>query len=129
MPMRSSRMSRFTAVAVGLAALSLATVSSAEERNSAQVSILENGQASNSTGGTGKPAPLAVGNTVYENDIVETTGGARLELKLRDGSVIRIGPSSKLQLKSAYFGKQGDKKFSAKLFFGRVWSKVSGLVG
>jgi ferric-dicitrate binding protein FerR (iron transport regulator) len=100
----------------------------AAERNSATVSILD-GSATNSSGGTAAPAALAVGATVFENDIVETAASSRMELKLKDGSVIRVGPASKLALKSAYFGEGGEKKFSAKLFFGRVWSKVSGLVG
>src|SRR6185312_3472562 len=72
---------------------------------------------------------LAIGSDVYENDTVETAAGAKLELKMKDGSVVRVGPSSKLQLKSAYFGPAGQKSFSAKLLFGRVWSKVSGLAG
>jgi hypothetical protein len=114
----------FVAVMVAL----LAPVVRADERNSAKVSFLE-GKATNATGGSGAKAPLAVGAAVFENDLVETEAGAKVELKTADGSVIRIGPASKMQLKSAYFGAKGEKKFSAKLFFGQVWSKVSGLVG
>jgi ferric-dicitrate binding protein FerR (iron transport regulator) len=100
-----------------------------DERHSATVSFLD-GSATNSSGGNGQPQPLALGGTVYENDLVETTPGSKMELKLQDGSVIRVGPASKMLLKSAYFGANGsEKKFTVKLFFGRVWSKVEGLVG
>lgn len=105
----------------------LAPVVRAGERNSAKVSFLE-GKATVTAEG-GKATPLAKDATVFENDMVETQAGTKVELKLADGSAIRIGPTSKLQLKSAYFGEKGEKKFSAKLLFGRVWSKVSGLVG
>jgi len=121
-------MSRIIAVAVAMTALAFAPASRAKDRNSAQVSILE-GQATNSTGGSGRAMPLAIGHMVYQDDVVTTGDGSRMELKLKDGSVIRVGPKSRLQLKDAYFGKSGEKKFSAKLLFGRVWSKVSGLVG
>lgn len=114
------------AVVVG-SVLFTADAKAAEEKNKAVVSFLE-GSATNSTGGTGEAQPLKQDQTVVENDVVATTAGSKLELKLKDGSVIRVGPSSKLQLKSAYFGDNGEKKFSAKLLFGRVWSKVSGLV-
>jgi ferric-dicitrate binding protein FerR (iron transport regulator) len=123
------RVSRFVAVAAGLAALALSPVVRAEETvNSAQVSFVE-GQAFSAYRGTGRALPLALNGTVEENDVVTTLDNAKVELKLKDGSVIRIGPATKLQLKSAYFGKAGEKRFSAKLFFGRVWSKVTGLVG
>jgi ferric-dicitrate binding protein FerR (iron transport regulator) len=126
--MFSNQVPRFALMALaGLALLSSPAVR-AEEKNSALVSFLE-GSATSSSGGTGAAAPLALNKTVFENDVIETAAGAKLELKLKDGSVIRLGPTSKLQLKSAYFGQAGEKKFSAKLMFGRVWSKVSGLVG
>lgn len=99
----------------------------AEARNSAEVTILQ---------GTawrvpekGEKAALAKGAHVFEGDTVETDPGGRLQVSFKDGSAIRVGPSSKLLLKSAYFGEKGEKNVSAKLFFGRVWSKVSGLVG
>jgi ferric-dicitrate binding protein FerR (iron transport regulator) len=126
--MFSIQVPRFAALLVAGCALLASPLVHADERNSALVSFLE-GSATNSTGGSGSATPLALNKAVFENDVVETAPGAKLELKLKDGSVIRLGPASKLQLKSAYFGKQGEKKFSAKLMFGRVWSKVTGLVG
>jgi hypothetical protein len=98
------------------------TLAFAGERNSATVSLLT-GQAN--AGGRG----LVQGGQVFEGETVETGPDARLELKTKDGSAVRVGPSSKLLLKSAYFGAGGEKSFSAKLMFGRVWTKVTGLVG
>lgn len=100
----------------------------AEGRNSAKVSYLE-GKATSQAAGTGPKVALAKDGLVYEDDVVETEPGAKVELRTQDGSAIRVGPSSKLLVKSAYFGQGGEKKFTAKLFFGQVWTKVTGLVG
>ena len=105
-----------------LAVLAFAPAARAEE-NTAKVSFLD-GKATVTSGG--KTSPLAKGGTVKEYDVVETDPAAKVELELKDGSVLRVGPASKLELKAAHFGAQGEKTFSAKLFFGRVWSKVSG---
>ncbi len=69
------------------------------------------------------------GSVVHEHDQVETGANTRVELTTSDGSVVRVGPETKLLLKSAYFGSSGVKRFSVKLLFGRLWSKVRGLVG
>jgi len=98
----------------------------AEAGDNARVSFLD-GKA-NATS-SGKKAALQKGAVVRVGDVVETDPGAKLELEMTDGSVLRIGPASRLELKAAHFGAAGEKTFSAKLLFGRVWSKVSGLVG
>lgn len=125
---RTARAVVLVAVFAALLVVLLGPVVQAAEKNRATVSFLE-GQASVSSGGSGTPAALAANGVVFEGDVVETRPGAKLELKMKDGSVIRVGPASKLELRSAYFGQKGEKTFSARLFFGRVWSKVTGLVG
>ena len=130
-PMNALRAIRNGALALvfaGLLVAILAPIVQAEARNSAEVSFLQ-GTASSLPGGNGAPAALAVKSQVFENDAVTTGPNTKLELKLKDGSVIRLGAASKLVIKSAYFGKSGEKNFSAKLMFGQVWSKVSGLLG
>lgn len=77
----------------------------------------------------GEKTELAVNALVFEGDTIESDTDARLQLTFKDGSVIRVGASSKLLLKSAYFGGKDEKNISAKLLFGRAWSKVVGLVG
>src|SRR5580700_6628221 len=109
------RISRYVALAAAL--VLLAPKAEADERNSAEVSYLD-GEATALTGAASRP--LALHGLVYENDSVQTGASAKLELRMKDGSVVRLGPSSKLLLQSAYFGPSGEKKFSAKLAFGRV---------
>jgi hypothetical protein len=123
---RTARAVLLTALFAALLLLLLGPVVQAAEKNSASVSFLD-GKASVTAGS--KVGPLALNSVVHEGDVVETQPAARLELKMKDGSVIRVGPASKLELKSAYFGEKGEKTFSARLLFGRVWSKVTGLVG
>ena len=101
---------------------------SSEPRRAAKVTQLM-GKATSSAGGTGPKVALVKDGLVFENDLIETASGTKVELRTDDGSAVRVGPSSKLQLKSAYFGAGGDKKFSGKLFFGKVWTNVTGLVG
>ena len=109
-------------------ALLLAPVVRASARRSAKVTYVA-GAATSQAGGRGAKTTLKQGSRVFEHDLVETAAGARVELETADGSVVRVGPQSRLLLQSAYFGASGVKRFSAKLFFGRVWTKVSGLVG
>lgn len=81
------------------------------------------------TGG-GKAEPLAVGKAVYQGDVLETQRRTRLEVKLADGSVVRLGPSSKAEVQGAAFGKSvEDRKVSAKLVVGKVWANVAKAVG
>jgi len=44
-----------------------------------------------------------------------------------DGTGFRIGPSARMTLTKIYFGPPGEKRFSAKLFFGQVWVTLSGV--
>ncbi len=69
---------------------------------------------------------LAQGAAVYVGDRVRTGTGARLELRLRDGSAVRLGPKSKMVLDAAQFTRKKErKKVTIKLLLGRVWSKVT----
>jgi hypothetical protein len=78
----------------------------------------------------GKTEKLANHAQVFENDVIETHGRTRLEIRLPDKSVIRVGPESKVVLASAVFGKTvEDRKVSAKLLVGNVWAKVAHAVG
>jgi hypothetical protein len=86
------------------------------------------GEASRSAGG--KTDTLTLGSLVYENDVVETRGRTRLEVKLPDKSVIRIGPQSRVQLVSAIFGRSvEERKVSAKIVVGNIWAKVTRAAG
>ncbi len=78
----------------------------------------------------GKTEKLAVGSKVFEGDVIETQRRTRVEVKLGDQSVLRIGPLSKVTLQSATFGKSAaDRKVSAQLAAGNVWANVAKAVG
>ena len=78
----------------------------------------------------GKPEKLAVGKPVFKGDVLETQRRTRLEVKLADDSVLRLGPTSKAEVQDATFGKSvEDRKVSAKLLVGKVWANVAKAVG
>jgi hypothetical protein len=78
----------------------------------------------------GKTEKLALGTPVHEGDALETRRRTRLEVTLADGSVLRLGPTSRALLQAAAFGKgPEDRKVSAKLLVGDVWANVAKAVG
>ena len=78
----------------------------------------------------GQAERLAVGKPVLQGDVLETEKRTRLEVKLGDGSVLRLGPSSKVEVAAAAFGKTvEDRNVSAKLLVGKVWANVAKAVG
>jgi hypothetical protein len=76
----------------------------------------------------GKAEALKVGASVEVADTIEVQKG-HLKLKLNDNSVIALDQGSKLEITEAEFAGQERKGFSAKLLFGKLWTKVSKAVG
>ena len=110
-----------------LAAALWAAPAGAASPPSGSVTFLS-GEATRQAGG--KAEKLAPGSLVYQDDLVETGARTRLELKLPDKSVIRLGPQSKLRLTTAVFGKSvADRTVSASLLVGQIWAKVEKAVG
>jgi len=73
---------------------------------------------------------LAKGSSVSNGSTITTKGRTRLEIRLPDKSVLRIGPQSKVELNCAVFGKSAeDRKVNAKLVVGDIWAKFAHLVG
>jgi hypothetical protein len=86
------------------------------------------GDATRTAGGTTEK--LALGSDVLVGDVLETQRRTRLEVRLGDGSVLRLGPSSRAVVQAASFGKGvEDRKVSAKLLVGKVWANVAKAVG
>ncbi len=85
------------------------------------------GEATRASGG--KSEKLAVGSAVYAGDVIETRRRTRVELRLEDQSVVRLGPLAKLDLAAASFGKNGDREVSVRLLFGNAWANVAKAVG
>jgi hypothetical protein len=86
------------------------------------------GHASRSAGG--KTEKLSVGAAVFEGDVLVTERRTRLEVKLADQSVLRLGPASRAEVQAAAFGKTVEERnVSAKLLVGKVWANVAKAVG
>jgi len=78
----------------------------------------------------GRVEPLAVGVKVYAGDVLETGRRTRLEVRLEDRSLLRLGPLSRATVEVASFGKSvEDRKVQAKLLLGQVWANVAKAVG
>jgi len=99
----------------------------AAEARSAQVSFLE-GSAQKSRG-RGVRGDLRVGAVLGQGDTIETQDATRLEIRFGDGSVLRLGPKSRVQLAEAHFGGgAARRKLTARLFLGRLWAKVTSVI-
>jgi hypothetical protein len=72
----------------------------------------------------GPPGPVVEGDSLHEGDTVHTAPGARVEITMQTGSVLRLGESSRMTLGQVAPGKA----FSAKLFLGNLWTKVHKLI-
>jgi len=109
-----------------LGALAGAPDAAAQVRT-ARVSALE-GRAQRSRA-AGARSELRVGTSVSQGDTVETQDASRIEIRFSDGSVLRLGPKSKLQLAEVHFGARPiGRKLNARLFFGRLWAKVTSVI-
>ncbi len=108
------------------AAALLGGASLARAEPSGSVTLLA-GQASASRAGVLRA--LRAGSAVQSGDLVSTGPATRIEIGLPDGSSLRLGPTSKLRLDEAVFTGGGEKRFSGKLLFGRLWAKVAATLG
>jgi hypothetical protein len=74
---------------------------------------------------TGEALPLTVGAELFEADRVRTDVGARLRLRLRDGSVLTCGEATGLILDEALYAPAGaSQSFLLRVPFGIVRSVV-----
>src|SRR5437762_10974831 len=93
----------------------------------AQVSALE-GRAQRSRG-SGPRGEVRLGMAVGQGDTIETEEKARLEIRFSDNSVLRLGGKAKLELAEAHFaGGAARRRLSARLFFGKLWAKVTSVL-
>jgi hypothetical protein len=86
------------------------------------------GEATRAAGG--QVEKLALGSAIFVGDTLETQGRTRLEITLRDQSVVRVGPRSRVVLAAALFGRTvEERKVAARLLAGEIWAKVAKVVG
>ena len=106
--------------------LLLALLLAAAQAGTAQVSLLE-GKAFRARAGS--RAAVRVGTALAQGDTIATQDASRLEVRFGDGSVLRLGPRSKLTLSEAHFaGRPAGRRLSARLFFGKLWAKVTSVI-
>jgi hypothetical protein len=111
-------------VALGVGALGGATPAGAQPAPVGTVEALV-GAAVVTRQATGEALPLAVGAELFEADRVRTEMGARLRLRLRDGSVLTCGEGTGLTLDQAlYAPARGSQNFLLRVSFGIVRSVV-----
>ena len=67
--------------------------------------------------------PTKLKMDIYNADIIRTKKEARCEIKLLDGSVVRIGEESEFEFSDASVAKRS-KKVNAQLKHGKVWSNI-----
>ncbi len=88
------------------------------------------GDATRAPGAAAKAEKLAAGSAVRAGDLLETRKRTRLEVRFADGSVLRLGPSSRAVVAAAAFGRTVEERnVSAKLLVGKVWANVAKAVG
>lgn len=93
----------------------------------AQVSALE-GKAQRSRG-SGPRSELRLGMAVAQGDTIETQDKSRLEIRFSDSSVLRLGGNARLRLAEAHFAAgAARRRLSARLFFGKLWAKVTSVL-
>ena len=68
---------------------------------------------------------LAVGSEAQIGDTLEVADASYLKLTLNDGSMVALGPGSVFQIDQANFAAQERQAFSAKLWVGKFWAKVT----
>ncbi len=73
----------------------------------------------------GKAVALAVGSEIEVNDTITVAPKGNVKLTLNDASVVMIGSDSQLVIDEGSFKDQERQGFSARLVFGKVWSKVT----
>jgi hypothetical protein len=85
------------------------------------------GQCFSGAGAAGPWKPVKQGDQIADGVHVKTDAGAKLELTLMDGSVIRLGENTLFQLETGKAKKDKSAAFSVAL--GKAWAKVKTVSG
>ncbi len=76
----------------------------------------------------GQASDLQVGMTVALDAVVETDAGAKVKLRLADGSILEIGPHSRLTLRE-FVSEPGSRRARLEVLFGRLRLAITPFVG
>jgi hypothetical protein len=69
--------------------------------------------------------PLQKGMTVTANKFIKTGKKGYVELTLPDRSIVRLAPGTLFEIEESLFPKNKPRRFSARLFLGKIWARVS----
>ena len=79
--------------------------------------------------GNGPHRVLRLGAVLGQGDTIATAEGARLEIRFSDNSLLRLGEKARLELSEAQFAAGvAPRRLSARLFFGKLWAKVTSVL-
>jgi len=79
-------------------------------------------------GNLGAVSSLHFGTVIHAGDVITTGGSAFMEISLPDKSTIRMGPNSSVRFDEVLC-EPISHGFSARLFFGNIWFRVSTALG
>lgn len=133
------KMHQWVGMAVGVSALSggvilLSTGESLAAKAPAagvagKVTFLK-GAAQHGAAEKGPFKPLKRNDSVREGEFIKTAAGSMLEVKLADGSIMRLAPNSQLKVGLATAGAEADKNQGQhKLTAGKMWAKITKSIG
>jgi len=103
--------------------LALVLISSVAHASIGKIAVLQ-GSATRTPKG-GAAIALAVGSDIEVEDTLDVAKGGNLKLVLNDQSSVMLAGGSRLFIEKADFEGQERKGFSAKLSFGKIWTKVT----
>jgi len=123
----------FKRSAIALLIFFLASVSAAgaEDRalNDQAVVTIVDGSAQLFTQETTKGKPLAKGDQVVRDNAIQVGANSRVELRLPDGSFLRLAQKTRITINQLEFdGTTTRKNFQVDLVVGKLWAKVKKLL-
>lgn len=109
-------------------ALVLIPAGSAVANDAASVTYLK-GKAYISSARNGPWQPLVIGAKVTANHFIKTGTSGLIELTLPDRSIVRLAPDTLFKIDQSFFPPKLTRRFSARLFLGKMWAKVTHRLG
>ena len=72
---------------------------------------------------------LKSGMTVTGGSFIKTGKNSRVELAMPDNSIIRLGSDTLFEVNQALFPQDKLRRFSSRLFLGKMWAKITSAFG
>lgn len=88
-----------------------------------------NGEVFIGTTDKGPWQPAKKGMTISEDQYIKTGDPGRVELTMPDDSIVRLASNTLFKINQASFPEKEARRFSARLFLGKMWAKVTSRFG